>query len=256
MERERHSEGILELARSLKMSRHAVVLTGAGISTESGIPDFRSQEGIWKQVDPMKVATLTALRRRPVEFYRFYQMRLARLDDANPNRAHYSLARLEELGLLKAVITQNVDGLHHKSGSKAVVEVHGNLRQAACIDCGRLYPSEAIRKAVESPTDVPACEACGGNLKPNVILFGEQLPSAAWNRAVEQAGKSDLFLVVGSSLQVGPVNMLPRVAFQAGARLAIINLEPTYCDGEAAIVIRDTAGKALSSLVELVESEH
>lgn len=243
------------LAKALKSTKHAVVLTGAGISTESGLPDFRSQSGLWKGVDPARVASLTALHRTPIEFYQFYRHRLARLAGAQPNPAHFALAALQRAGIIKVIITQNIDGLHQAAGATDVIECHGNLREAACLDCRVIFPADLLDREVNDLKDVPRCPNCGGTVKPNVILFEEPLPREAFDRAWDEARRSDLFLVVGSSLEVGPVNMLPQVALQGGARLAICNLSSTGIDPLAEWVITEKAGVALPALAGAVGVE-
>lgn len=238
---------IRDLAEALKESKHAVVLTGAGASTESGLPDFRSKEGLWQDVDPMRLASITALRRNPVEFYQFYRHRLARLWGAQPNPVHRALAAMQRAGLIKALITQNVDGLHQAAGSPEVIEVHGSLRESLCLTCERRFPSALIDVEVESQADLPRCPECGGTLKPGVVLFEEALPAEAIERALHAAYQADLFVVVGSSLEVGPVNQLPAIAVGEGARLAILNLEPTYIDRRAHWLVRERAGAALTA---------
>lgn len=238
---------IRDLAEALRVSKHAVVLTGAGASTESGLPDFRSKEGLWQNVDPMKLASMTALRQNPVEFYRFYRHRLSGLWGAQPNPVHRALAAMQRAGLVKALITQNVDGLHQAAGSPSVIEVHGSLREAVCLSCEGRFPSRLLDVAVESRRDLPVCPDCGGVLKPGVVLFEEALPMDAIEAALEAAYQADLFVVVGTSLEVAPVNQLPAIAVGEGARLAILNMEPTYLDRKARWVIRQRAGTALTS---------
>lgn len=234
-----------ELADRLKSATHRVVLTGAGASTESGLPDFRSKEGLWKNVDPMKLASMTALRRNPVEFYQFYRYRLSKLRDAFPNPVHTGLAAWQRAGLVQALVTQNIDGLHQLGGASDVIEVHGSLRECACLRCERRFSSALIDVDVSSEADIPGCPECGGILKPGVVLFEEQLPLDEIERAWDSAERADLFIVIGSSLEVGPVNQLPAVAAANGADLAIINLEPTHLDGRARWVIRDRAAHAV-----------
>lgn len=242
------ADPVAELARLWRESRHVVVLTGAGVSTESGLPDFRSRAGIWQGIDPFRVASLTALRRDPVAFYRFYRQRLRHLAGARPNPAHRALAALEAAGRLACLITQNVDRLHQAAGHRDVVELHGNLAEAHCLECGARYPIERVDVEVESPDQVPRCDGCGGVLKPAVVLFEEVLPAAATARAFAEARRCDLFVVVGSSLEVGPANLLPEEAVAAGARLAIVNLDPTHLDGEAQVVVRGKAGQVLPAV--------
>lgn len=237
-----------ELAVRLKESARAVVLTGAGASTDSGLPDFRSKEGLWKNIDPMKLASMTALRRDPVAFYQFYRYRLSKLRDASPNPVHTGLAQWQRAGLLRALVTQNIDGLHQIGGASDVIEVHGSLRECACLRCGRRFPSALIDLDVATEADVPGCPECGGILKPGVVLFEEQLPEEAIERAWDAAEQADLFIVIGSSLEVGPVNQLPAIAAANGADLAIINLEPTHLDGQARWVIRRRAALAVEDI--------
>ncbi len=243
-------EGIREFARALKASRYAVALTGAGASTESGLPDFRSKTGLWKGIDPVSLISMSALRQRPVEFYQFYRMRFSHLWGAQPNPVHKVLAALQREGLLKRLITQNVDGLHQAAGSPDVIELHGSLRECACLSCGRTFPSQLIDVPVETAEDIPRCPECGGILKPGVVLFEEALPPDAIEEAFDAAMKADLFLVVGSSLEVGPANQLPAVAVQQGGDLAIFNLTPTFLDSRARWIFREKAGQALTALAE------
>lgn len=241
---------VTDLAWALQAARHAVVLTGAGISTESGIPDFRSSTGLWQKVNPMQVASLTAFRRHPVEFFQFYSERFARLDHARPNPAHLALAQLEVAGLIKAVVTQNIDGLHQAAGCRTVIEVHGSIREGACVGCGRVYPGSVFKRTVATAADLPRCESCDALIKPGVVLFEEMLPEAAISRAFAEARRSDLLLVIGSSLEVGPINLMPEMALENGARLALINLDETHMDRHGHWVIHAKAGQTMTALVE------
>lgn len=238
---------IVELAEALARAKHAVVLTGAGASTDSGLPDFRSREGLWQNVDPMKMASMTALTRTPVEFYQFYRQRLARLWGAEPSAVHHALAALQRAGMVKSLITQNVDGLHQAAGSTGVIEVHGSLRECVCLTCEHRFPSRLIDVEVTRPEEAPHCPECGGVLKPGVILFEEALPADAIEAALEATYQADLFVVIGSSLEVGPVNQLPAIAVADGADLAILNLSPTHLDEKARWLIRERAGEALNA---------
>jgi len=243
----------VEVGRVAKMileSKKAVALTGAGISTESGIPDFRGPQGLWKQVDP-KTSTIQFFRQFPEVFWRFIVERLEVVVRAEPNRAHYALAELERMGKLSAVITQNVDGLHFKAGSRNVIELHGNMREAVCLSCGRVLSMEEAMSKAKRGHLPPKCE-CGGVLKPNVVLFNEPLPEEAYRRALLESKTCDLMLIVGTSLRVYPAAYLPVVAKQRGARLAIINMEPTPLDGVADVVIQAKAGEALPAIADLV----
>lgn len=247
-------EGARALAEMIRSAQHLVALTGAGASTESGLPDYRSKDGLWRQRDPSRVASITALRREPVSFYQFYAWRLERFSQARPNPVHRALAALEKAGYLKLLVTQNVDGLHQQAGSQRVVEVHGSLRQARCSECGRIYDSSVLRVPVNSEADMPRCE-CSGLLRPNVVLFGEALPELELQTAIDEASICDVMLVVGTSLQVGPVNMLPEIALANGAKVAIINRDPTPLDGEAHLVLPYTAGTVLSETCRLLHLE-
>ncbi len=238
------------LAEALKRSRYAVVLTGAGASTDSGLPDFRSKQGLWQGVDPMKLASMTALRRTPVEFYQFYRHRLSRLDGAQPNPVHHAIAAMQRAGIVRTLITQNVDGLHQAAGSPKVVELHGSLRECVCLACDRRFPSDLLDVDVLSPADIPECPECGGWLKPGVVLFEEGLPDDAVDKALEASRKADLFIVVGSSLEVSPANLFPAMAATEGAQLAILNLEPTHLDWRARWLIRERAAAALARVVQ------
>ncbi len=222
-----------------------VVLTGAGVSTESGIPDFRSAAGLWARYDPMEYATIDAFRRDPAKVWDFYSKRLGVLADARPNLAHLALAELERRGLVGAVITQNVDRLHQLAGSRTVVEVHGSIRTASCLACGHREEFERVLELLP----VPVCERCGAVLKPDVVMFGELMPGAELDRAFELARGAGLLLVVGSSLEVHPVAGLPEEALGAGAKLAIVNKGPTPYDRRADLLIDASAGETLAAVV-------
>ncbi|MBI4276822.1 MAG: NAD-dependent deacylase [Armatimonadetes bacterium] len=244
---------IVSAARLVAACRHGVALTGAGISTESGLPDFRSRDGLWQKLDPMRVATLTAFHRTPEVFYEFYRERLALLRHARPNPAHLALAYLQRIGRLRTIITQNVDGLHQAAGAADVVEVHGNLREAVCVSCRTVVSIRVLEDQLDAGT-LPTCWRCNGKLKPNVVLFEEMLPPDAYQAAEEACRRCDLLVVVGSSLQVTPVSFLPGVAAAHGAALLIVNAEPTPADAEARVVLRGQAGSIRPALVERVEA--
>jgi len=236
-----------ELAALIAARQPCVVLTGAGVSTESGIPDFRSPMGIWAEVDPMEVASIQAFHRDPARVWAFYRTRIEMLRQAEPNGAHIALAELERRGLVRAVVTQNVDTLHARAGSRDVVEVHGSIRTAVCPACG--HEEDAADAVGElDATPVPACRECGEALKPGVTLFGELLPTGTLERASELAGGAELMLVVGSTLEVWPVAGLP---LRAGA-LAILNRGPTALDDRAVLRIDAPAAATLAAVADLL----
>jgi NAD-dependent protein deacetylase/lipoamidase len=242
------------LAQLMRERQPCVVLTGAGISTESGIPDFRSAGGIWEQYDPAEVAHIDAFRRDPARVWEFYRLRLDALARAEPNDGHRALAELEEQGWVRAVVTQNVDGLHQRAGSREVVEVHGSLREAECIYCGARVPLE---DAVAS-LPLPPCPECGEVLKPGVVMFGELLPAQAIKRAQALAAEAGVLLVVGSSLEVYPIAALPEATLCSGGVLVIVNRGTTPWDSEAELVLDAGAGptlRALAAALGIVESD-
>ncbi|GMQ77608.1 MAG: NAD-dependent protein deacylase Cob2 [Anaerolineae bacterium] len=238
----------------LAESRRSVALTGAGISTPSGIPDFRSPEsGLWENVDPYQVASVYGFRQRPEDFFDWIRPVAKIAFDAEPNAAHKALAKMEREGLLKGIITQNIDMLHSKAGSKVIYELHGHWREATCIRCYNIYPSDTHLLEFLKSGDIPHCDSCGGILKPNVILYGEQLPINILNEAQRLARTCDLMLVVGSSLEVTPASQLPMLALENDARIIIINLEPTYLDSYADITFHADVVDVLPALANYVD---
>lgn len=236
-------------AELLAHSRQAVALTGAGISTASGIPDFRSPAtGLWSQIDPLEVATVAAFRHRPEEFFNWIRPLARHMQNAQPNAAHIALAELEHAGKFMHVITQNIDRLHHRAGSQQVIELHGNIEAATCIRCYRSYPAEVFNAALLDEHTLPTCSACGGILKPNVILFGEALPVQALLNAKRAVDACDLMLVAGSSLEVAPASDLPMLAYRRQAKLIIINREPTYIDQLSDVVIQADVADVLPQI--------
>jgi NAD-dependent deacetylase len=225
----------VRVADLLRSSERAVVLTGAGISVPSGIPDFRSPgTGLWETVDPMEVAHIDAWRRDPDRFWSFYAERFASLVDRRPNEAHLALAELEGRGLVRGVITQNVDRLHRLAGTRRLVEVHGSIEWSVCLQCGGRVPLDRVLRLLRSGDgSAPECEACIAPLKPDVVLFGELLPERPLAEAHELALDADLMLCVGSSLEVYPVAGLPAVTRGAGGRLALITQGVTPYDTDA-----------------------
>ena len=234
------------LAELLRESERAVVLTGAGVSVPSGIPDFRTPgTGLWAKVDPMKVAHIDAFRRDPDEFWRFYGERFAALHDRRPNRAHEAIAELERRGLVRGVITQNIDRLHRVAGSERVVEVHGSIEWSVCLECRGRVGLERVLTLLELGQGAPECEACLAPLKPDVVLFGELLPERAMAEAFALAAEADLMLCVGSSLEVHPVASLPGVTLDAGGRVALVTQGPTPYDRDAELKL---AGDVVAEL--------
>ena len=238
------------LAELIRSNQPCVALTGAGTSTESGIPDFRSAAGIWEQYDTYEVASIEGFRRDPRRVWEFYALRLGILDAAQPNAAHRALAALEHGGWIHGLITQNVDRLHEEAGSLDVIEVHGSLRTAICIVCGRVEPMEDVVERLP----LPHCLGCGAVLKPGVVMFGEELPVARIDRAILLAEGAALLLVVGSSLEVWPVAGLPASTLERGGKLAIVNREPTAYDAPAELVIHASAGDVLAGAAALLSS--
>lgn len=235
------------LAALIRENQPCVVLTGAGVSTESGIPDFRSAGGIWAQYDPMEYATIEAFHRDPVKVWDFYARRFDVLLQARPNAAHEALAELERAGFVRAVVTQNIDRLHELAGSSEVVEVHGSIRTSSCLGCGDSVAFDDVARMLET-APAPACATCGSILKPDVVMFGELLPAGAMERATELAREARLLLVVGSSLGVYPIAGLPSATLEAGGRLAIVNRERTPFDDAAALTIHAGAGDTLAAV--------
>jgi NAD-dependent deacetylase len=231
-----HAAEATRLAELLAEARSAVVLTGAGVSVPSGIPDFRTPgKGLWEKVNPMEVAHIDAFRREPDRFWRFYGERFAMLHDKQPNRAHEAIAELERRGLVRAVITQNVDRLHRRAGSRRLIEVHGSIEWSVCLDCGAKVDLERIVERLASHPGAPRCAACETPLKPDVVLFGEMLPAHAIDEAFSLAEHADLMLCVGSSLEVYPVAGLPRTTLDRGGRVALVTQGPTPYDADAEV---------------------
>ncbi|MDP2744800.1 MAG: Sir2 family NAD-dependent protein deacetylase, partial [Dehalococcoidia bacterium] len=231
-------------AELIARSKRTVAFTGAGVSTESGIPDFRSPGGIWSKFDPedftyQKFLADPGARRKHWELIRGSFSATAR-----PNPAHYAIAELGRMGKLECVITQNVDDLHQRAGSQGqkVFELHGNLKWAVCLSCHERYSSDEVARWLESGVEVPDCPACHGVLKPAAVFFGESLPVAVLQAATEHARACDLMLVIGSTLTVYPAAYMPVYALESGARVIIVNLSPTPLDRDAAVLIRGKAG--------------
>lgn len=255
--REDGQDKIGAIGAAWAQAQRIVVFTGAGMSTESGLPDFRSARGLWK-VRPESLATMAALEQQPDEFYFFYQWRIARLWAAVPNHGHQALAALQQAGNM-VIITQNVDGLHQRANAGPVVELHGSLRTVRCRQCAAVYDSrkllprystweEDYQQGHYHYGDECRCSHCGGFLRPEVVLFGESLPDKAWEAAVRHSKEADFYVVLGSSLVVSPANYLPQLALQNGAKLLIVNQEPTPLDSSATWVIHSGIGRVLRSI--------
>jgi NAD-dependent deacetylase len=239
-----NAERLAELIRS---AGSVVALTGAGISVPSGIPDFRSPgTGLWANVDPMEVAHISVFERDPARFWSYYRPRFHSLGDKRPNAAHETLADLERRGLLAGVITQNIDRLHRAAGSENVVEVHGSIETSTCRRCDASFGLEAV-EALFNADGVAECDACGGPVKPDVVLFGEMLPEAAMRKAQELAARADLMLCVGTSLAVHPVAGLPEITLACGGRLAIVTKSATPYDDDAVLKLDGEVDEELSA---------
>ena len=245
-------EGLIARAADLlRRADYAVALTGAGVSTASGIPDFRSPDsGLWDQADPFAVASISAFQRSPQGFYDWIRPLARLMEQAQPNPAHHALARLQSAGLLKSIITQNIDGLHQRAGSGRVHEVHGHIREATCMRCYQAVSTDGLVGPFLDGGEMPHC-SCGGVLKPNAILFGEQLPVEAVTAARQDAAACDLMLVAGSSLEVVPAADLPSVAVDRGSRLIIVNYEPTYLDERADVIIHHDVAEVLPRIADM-----
>lgn len=240
-------------AQLLAGARHGLALTGAGVSAESGIPTFRGEGGLWQKYDPVKVSSIETFLADPAAYWAVSKERGSVALAARPNPGHVALAQLEAAGHIVAVVTQNTDGLHQASGSRRVVELHGSGRTVECLDCGRREPRADVqaRLEVEMP---PRCRHCGGmRLKPTVVLFGEPMPQAATGEAFELAAQADVMLVVGTSLVVFPAADVPLVALRAGARMIVVNTEPTPFDRFAEVVIEGRSGEVLPEIVRAID---
>lgn len=254
----------LETAYTLiRRAKHITALTGAGISTASGIPDFRSPtSGIWEHYNPAEVASLHGFRHDPSKFYAWIRPLIRTLVEAEPNVAHLALARMEATGKLKSLITQNIDMLHTRAGSRRVYELHGHLRDMTCVHCFKVYPAQpyidrflAETQDPNAEPTLPCCTACDHVLKPNIILYGEQLPAAELIAARSEATQSDLMIVAGSSLEVYPAAELPLIARRNNAAVIIVDLRPTAMDWLADVVLRGNVVDILPQLASALENQ-
>jgi NAD-dependent deacetylase len=240
-------------AKLIKDSHNTITLTGAGISTPSGIPDFRSPEsGLWRRVEPMDVASLSTFRHNPEQFYKWFQPLAALVLSARPNAAHTALAKLQAAGFISTIITQNIDGLHTRAGAENVLEVHGSLNTLSCTNCYLQVQSSTVMDEYIHYCTIPLCPACGSVLKPNIILYEEQLPVATWKEAEAACRNCDLMLVAGTSLEVMPSARLPVEAMDHGARLVIINNAETFMDVRANAVIHADVAEVLPQIMREV----
>lgn len=237
----------------IKKSQYTVALTGAGISTPSGIPDFRSPgSGLWTRYQPMEVASLTAFRHNPEQFYQWLHPLAIKMHMAFPNPAHYALVELQNAGYLSAIVTQNIDGLHSRAGARNVLEVHGTLDTLSCTGCFQQFPSPTFLDQYINLCEIPRCPDCGNILKPDVILYEEQLPVKTWQRAESECKQCELMLIVGTSLEVLPSAKLPIEVLSRGAKLIIFNNAPTFIDVRAEVVIRTNVAEALPQITSEV----
>ena len=235
-----------------------VVFTGAGVSTESGISDFRSPGGIWDRFDPDDFTYQKFVRDPEARRRQWQMLREGSLTtEAKPNPAHYAIAELDRLGRLDCVITQNVDNLHQKGGvpDEKVFELHGNMQWAVCLSCGRRYPFGQVKARLDKDEEIPDCEACHGILKPDAVFFGESLPQKVLGEATRRSSNCDLFIVIGSTLVVYPAAYMPSYAASSGAKLVIINLSETPMDHQATVVIRGKAGEIMSKVLPRVKEK-
>jgi NAD-dependent deacetylase len=240
-------------AELLGRARHAVALTGAGVSAESGIPTFRGEGGLWTKYDPVKVSSIESFLADPTSYWSVSKERGRVALAAKPNPGHIALAELEAAGHLAAVVTQNTDGLHQAAGSTHVVELHGSGRTVECLTCGRREPRADVQARLDAEMP-PRCLECGGTLlKPTVVLFGEAMPAVAVQEAFELAAAADVMLVAGSSLVVFPAADVPLVALRAGAAMIVVNAEPTPLDRHAEVVIHGRSGEVLPEIARLTE---
>lgn len=235
-----------QAARLLSQNKQCVVLSGAGISAESGIPTFRSKGGLWEKYDPTVYASIEVFRRDPSKYWEIRGDFIRDYDRYEPNAAHLALAELEQAGIVRQIITQNIDGLHRKAGSRHVIEIHGSLREISCLQCGRQYLAPNVPAG--SP---PTCD-CGGVLKPNTVLFGESLPPQALESASREAQTCKTMLVIGTSAVVYPAAALPSVARQHGAQIIEVNIERAFPDAD--IVILEKATVAMTRLLAEIRS--
>jgi NAD-dependent deacetylase len=249
-------ETLRKIAEKIFQSRRTVVFVGAGLSTESGIPDFRSPGGLWTRFDPEEFTyqNFLASEKARERYWQFGREVYALIKAAQPNAAHLAIAEMERMGLLDCLITQNIDGLHFKAGNspERVIEIHGTVMYVLCLSCGKRYERDEIEARLAAGEKVPRCDYCNGLLKPATVAFGQPMPERETMEAFRRAEAADLFICIGSSLVVHPAAQLPVVAKEKGAFLVIINRDPTPCDGMADIVFRGQAGPAMAEVINFI----
>jgi len=246
------TEDIKKAAQLLINSKHAIVLTGAGVSTESGIPDFRGEDGIWKKYEPEIYGNIQSFLKDPSKFWKMAEDIAPTLFDAKPNPGHLAIAELEKMNIVKAIITQNIDELHQKAGSIIVYEVHGNINRFSCMGCRASYNKEQVLKKLKKERP-PLCDYCAAPLRPSVVLFGENLPNFEKYMSIDLAKKSDLMLIAGSSLEVAPICDLPIFTLSNKGNLIIVNDQPTHLDDRAEVLFNDKTGLVLPMILEEIK---
>ncbi|MHA1985691.1 MAG: SIR2 family NAD-dependent protein deacylase [Promethearchaeota archaeon] len=246
-------ENITKIAKILLDSKNTVVLTGAGVSTESGIPDFRGESGIWKKYQPEIYGNIQSFLNDPSKFWKMAKEIAPTLFNAIPNPGHFALAELEKMKLIKAIITQNIDELHQKAGAVIVYEVHGSINRFTCLGCRASYTKDKVFNKLKREKGSPKCDYCSAPLRPSVVLFGEDLPNFEKYMSIDLSKKTDVLLIAGSSLTVVPICDLPRYTIKEGGKLIIVNDEPTYLDDKAEIVINNKTGIILPLIVEEIK---
>lgn len=250
------SRDILTAVELIQSARQTVVLTGAGSSTPSGIPDFRSEgTGLWNQFSPMEVASLTTFRHHPEKFFEWLRPLASEMVNARPNPSHIAFSALERGGFINTIITQNIDGLHQKAGARSVIEIHGSLSTLSCTGCFRQFPSTGFLEPYIQHGQIPLCPHCGKILKPDVVLFEEQLPVKSWLKAREAVKSCDVMIVAGSSLVVMPAAGLPLSAVENQARLIVINKTSTYIDERSDVVIKGDVSDVLPEIATEVMND-
>lgn len=250
------SESVQQASRLIKETNNGVIFTGAGISTPSGIPDFRSEgSGLWTRYLPMEVASLSAFRYYPERFYSWLRPLASHMLSAQPNPGHIAISQLQEMGYFQTIITQNMDGLHRRAGSKNILEVHGTFNSLTCVSCYYQYESDQFIPPFIEHGVIPLCKHCGNILKPDIILFEEQLPMKTWLQAERISKNCDLMLIAGTSLEVIPSAKLPLYAIENGAKLIIINQTETYIDVRADVIVHEDVATILPLIVEEIISE-